>query len=85
MRKFTGAREERETASSATPGGHRGPGEEVGLWARNEQGSGAWTVPRARARATKESRGWSGLEEVPSGSQFRCCSVGIDICRGTLV
>ena len=26
-----------------------------------------------------------GLEEVPSGSQFRCCSVGIDVCRGTLV
>lgn len=29
MRKFTGAREERETASSATPVGHRGPGEDL--------------------------------------------------------
>ena len=34
---------------------HRGPGEEVGLWARSEQGSGAWTVPRARARATRRA------------------------------
>lgn len=65
--------------------GTHGPGEEVQLGARNEQGSGAWMVPRTRARATKESRGWSGLEEVPSGRQFRCCSVGIDVCRGTLV
>ena len=46
---------------------YRLPGEDMGLRGRDVQCSGAWTIPRARVRATKEESNVVGLvwEKLP--------------------